>query len=346
MKKVLVIGSARQSAGGVSSAIKLMEKMPSWEMYSCRWIGTQIQRNYLWKLCYALRSWLVALIIVWRYDIVHFHTVPDRICLIIQMPIFLLALVGRKRIIMHIHMGNQLRNHTNNKLFLWHLKKVDLVILLAKKWERLFKEEYSCIKTRTTVLYNACEEVSPIYPAEKEKLIIMAAYFTDNKAPELLLQAWHKLKDKYPDWKVRMLGNGEVERYKQMAEDMSLSSAVKFTGYITGKAKEDYFRKASIYCMCSYEEGFPMVVLESWAYGICVITTPVGGLPDVIEEGSNCLTFPFGDSDALAEKLELLIENENLRNDMMKNAREFVLKTFSTDKINRDICGIYEQLQS
>ena len=89
-----------------------------------------------------------------------------------------------------------------------------------------------------------------------------------------------------------------------------------------------------------------MVVLESWAYGICVVTTPVGGLPDVIEEGGNCLTFPFGDSDALAEKLELLITDEQLRNDMMKNAREFVLKTFSTEKINRDICGIYKQLQS
>lgn len=140
-------------------------------------------------------------------------------------------------------MGNQLRNHTNNKLFLWHLKKADLIILLAKKWERLFKEEYPCIRTRTTVLYNACEEVPPVAPAEKEKLIIMAAYFTDNKAPELLLQAWHKLKDKYPDWKVRMLGNGEVERYKQMAEEMSLSSAVKFTGYITGKARTIIFAR-------------------------------------------------------------------------------------------------------
>lgn len=132
MKKVLVVGSARQSAGGVSTVIKLMEKMPVWKEYSCYWLGTQIQRSYLWKFFYALRSWLVALIIVWRYDIVHFHTVLDRICLIIQMPIFLLALVGRKRIIMHIHMGNQLRNHTNNKLFLWHLKRQTLLSSLPK----------------------------------------------------------------------------------------------------------------------------------------------------------------------------------------------------------------------
>lgn len=344
MKKVLVIGSARQSAGGVASVIKLMEKMPAWEHYSCRWLGTQIQRNYLWKLWYAVRSWFVALFVVWRYDIVHFHTVPDRICLVIQMPIFLLALAGRKRIIMHIHMGNQLRNHTENRLFLWCLERADLIILLAKKWERLFREEYSGIKTKTTVLYNACGEVPAVAPEEKTKTIIMAAYFNENKAPDLLLRAWQTLEDKYLDWRVYMLGNGEVARYKQMADEMSLSDTVKFTGYITGKEKEEYFRKASIYCMCSYEEGFPMVVLESWAYGICVVTTPVGGLPDVIEEGRNCLTFPFGDSDTLAERLECLMSDDQLRWNMMRNARELVMEGFSAEKINHDICRIYEQL--
>ncbi|MCM1078837.1 MAG: glycosyltransferase family 4 protein [Bacteroidales bacterium] len=342
--QVLVIGSARQSAGGVSSVIKLMEKMPAWEMYSCRWIGTQIQRSYLWKLWYAVRSWFVALFVIWRYDIVHFHTVPDRICLVIQMPIFLLALIGRKRIIMHIHMGNQLRNHIRNSLFLWCLKRADLVILLAKKWERLFREEYSGIHAKTAVLYNACEEIPVVPPSEKTKTIIMAAYFIDNKAPELLLKAWQALKDKYPDWKVYMLGNGEVARYEKMAGEMSLSDTVTFTGYVTGKEKEDYFRKASIYCMCSYEEGFPMVVLESWAYGICVVTTPVGGLPDVIEEGKNCLTFGFGDSEALADRLDNLMSNKELRMEMAQYSRKFVLEKFSLLSIDRELQRIYRNL--
>lgn len=342
MKKVLVVGSARQSAGGVASVIKLMEKMPTWEKYSCRWIGTQIQRSYMWKLWYAVRSWFVALFVIWKYDIVHFHTVPDRICLIIQMPIFLLALLGRKRIIMHIHMGNQLRNHTDNSLFLWCLRKSDLIILLAKKWERLFKEEYSGIKTKTAVLYNACEAVPPVDFSEKTKTIIMAAYFNDNKAPDLLFKAWQILKMKYPEWEVVMLGNGEVERFMRMSDDMSLYDVVTFTGYVTGKEKEDYFRKASIYCMCSYEEGFPMVVLESWAYGICVVTTPVGGLPDVIEDGRNCLTFDFGDWLALAERLEYLILNEEKRQEMARYSREFVMERFSLQSIDKELQRIYK----
>lgn len=345
MKKVLVVGSARESFGGVSSTIKLMEKMPVWREYSCYWLGTQIQRNYVWKLWYAVKSCFTAFFILWRYDIVHFHTVPDRICLIIQMPIFLLAILGKKKIIMHIHMGNQLRNHTHNKLFLWHLQHANLIILLAKKWQRLFQEEYGYINKPTMVLYNSCEPLNTSQDyAHRHKTILMAAYFNDNKAPDLLLKAWKKLQSRYPDWHIYMLGNGEVERFQQMSIEMNLQNCVHFTGYITGKEKEDFFSKASILCMCSYEEGFPMVVLEAWTYGIPVVTTPVGGLPDVIEEGKNCVTFPFGDSDTLADKLSALIDNEEQRREMSEYSQQFVSKHFSPEIINQQLHNIYERL--
>lgn len=346
MKRVLVVGSAEQSGGGVASVIRLMKKMPVWEEYQCYWLGTQIQAGKWTKIKYALTAYLKALFIIWRYDIVHFHTVPDRICLLIQLPVFLLALLGRKRIIMHIHMGNQLRNHANNKLFKWHLKRADLVVLLAKKWEGLFKSLFSDIKTPTTVIYNACETVPEVPFEEKEKMIIMVAYFNDNKAPDLLLKAWQKIKGQFPDWRIYMLGNGEVERFQRMADDMGLSDTVTFTGYITGEEKEKYFRKASILTLCSYEEGFPMVVLEAWVHNICVISTPVGGLPDVIEEGRNVMTFGFGDWEGLAEELANLMSSENKRQEMAEFSRKFVYQVFSEAKINECIEIIYRRLKT
>lgn len=52
-----------------------------------------------------------------------------------------------------------------------------------------------------------------------------------------------------------------------------------------------------------------MGLLDAWAYGISCVVTPVGGLPDVIEEGKNCLTFPFDDVDALTMQLRKLMES-------------------------------------
>ena len=344
-KRVLVVGSAEESRGGVAEVIRMMKKMPVWEQYHCYWLGTQIQRNYAWKLWYAVKANVMALFIIWRYDIIHFHSVPDKIDLVIKLPIFLLALLGRKKIIMHIHMGNQLKNHTQNELFKWCLRRANLILLLAKKWQSLFHDLYADIKTPTTVLYNACEYVPEVPLEEKENIIIMAAYLNDNKAPDLLLKAWKQIGHQFPNWKIYMLGNGEVERFEKMAQSLELSDSVKFTGYVVGKEKEDYFRKASIYCMCSYEEGFPMSVLEAWANNICVLTTPVGGLPDVLEDGKNALVFNFGDWQELSKKLSFLIENKKNRQEMAEYSIGLVYQRFSVRELNSEVLQIYESIQ-
>ena len=140
------------------------------------------------------------------------------------------------------------------------------------------------------------------------------------------------------------MGNGEVERFQSMAHDMGLDDSVTFTGYITGKQKEDVWNRASIYCMCSRHEGFPMVVLEAWARGIAVVTTPVGGLPDVIEEGKNSLTFPFDDADALTMQLRRLMESPELRMEMAEYSKNFGERLFSPEKISESVDELYKKL--
>ena len=342
--RVMMVGSAEQSGGGVSTVLKLMKQMPFWKKYNCFWLGTQIQRNYLWKLWYALKSNILACFIIWRYDIIHFHTVPDRICLIIQMPVFLMSLVCRKKIIFHIHMGNQLIHHVHNSLFRWCLRHTDRVVLLAYRWKTLFDTTFADLGLHTTVIYNSNNSVSATPSCAKERIILMAAYFNDNKAPDLLLKAWQTLHEDYPDWKVIMMGNGEVKRFETMASSLGLADSVMFTGYVTGEERDRIWRKASIYCMCSYEEGFPMVALEAWAYGAALVTTPVGGLPDVMEDGKNCLAYDFGDWRMLASHIKRLIDDDNLRQAISTYARATSLETFSMAKVNDSVEELYNEM--
>ena len=339
-----MVGSAEQSGGGVASVLRLMKQMPFWEKYRCGWLGTQIQRSYGVKLWYALKAYAKALFTIWGYDIVHFHTVPDKICLIIQLPVLLLALAGRKKIVMHIHMGNQLEDHTQNGLFIWCLNRADCVVLLAKKWQNLFETLYPRVKAKTAVIYNACAPTPAVDYSIKEKSIIMAAFLNDNKHPDLLLKAWKNLKADFPDWHLTIMGNGEVERFQTMAHGMALDDSVTFTGYITGKQKEDVWNRASIYCMCSRNEGFPMVVLEAWARGVAVVSTPVGGLPDVIEEGRNCLTFPFDDVDTLTVQLRRLMESSGLRKQMAEYSKTFGERVFAPETISESVDLLYKEI--
>lgn len=338
-----MIGSAEKSGGGISSVVKLMKKMPVWQKYNGYWLGTQIQRGALWKLGYAVRAMLVAPWMMRHYDVIHFHIVPG-ITLVIQLPELLFAKLYRKRIVMELHIGNQLVPYADNRFFKWWCRQADIVLLLAHKWEQLFKEAYADVDTPTEVLYNACEMVPPIPFEKKKKRILFAGTIHENKAPDLLLKAWAQLKEKYPDWRLSFMGSGNIAYYEQMAKDLGIDGCVEFTGYIVGDSKKRRFEEASIYCMCSYVEGFPMVVLEAWAHSIAVVTTPVGGLPDVIEEGRNCLTFPFGDSDALTLQLEKLVENEQLRRTLCQYGYQYAQNTFSLNRVSEQLESIYSNL--
>ena len=87
-----------------------------------------------------------------------------------------------------------------------------------------------------------------------------------------------------------------------------------------------------------------MVVLEAWARGVAVVTTPVGGLPDVIEEGRNCLTFPFGDAEALARQLKKLMDSEPLRRKMAEYSKAFGEDVFAPTKVSEAVDGLYQSL--
>lgn len=365
MSKVLVIGSAEQSGGGVTSVIKLIKKMPVWEKYSCYWLGTQIQGNVWIKLWYALTAYFKALFIIWRYDIVHFHTVPDQ-SMTVQLPVLLLALVGRKKVVFHIHCGNQLGMDmcTKNKVAHWCMGKADVIVLLAHSFKPLLignwpevicnrgtkkrqSKENSKTTTDISVIYNACEGAEALPYSEHNKTILFAGIFNDNKSADVLIRAAKNLKanNKLNGWKLVLLGSGPNEdKLKGLIREYGLENIVEMPGYVYGEKKKDYFQKAGIYTMCSRYEGMPMVVMESWSYGVPVVTTPVGGMPDVIEEGKNCLSFDFNDVNGLAEQLSILISNDELRNEMSVYARSFVNEHFSMEKINKDLISLYESL--
>lgn len=87
-----------------------------------------------------------------------------------------------------------------------------------------------------------------------------------------------------------------------------------------------------------------MSVLDAWAYGLPVVTTPVGGLPDVAIDGENMLLFNPGDIDALARQLEKMIVDEELRNCIALASIDFAEHKFNLNTINKQLGALYEEL--
>ena len=87
-----------------------------------------------------------------------------------------------------------------------------------------------------------------------------------------------------------------------------------------------------------------MAVLDAWSYGLPVITTPVGGIPDVAKNGENMFVFTPGDIDKLAEYMQLLINDKELYYKISKASKDFAENKFSMKEINKQIESIYKML--
>ena len=222
--------------------------------------------------------------------------------------------------------------------------KCDMALVLSPSIKRKV-EGYIGTNHRVEVLFNPCPTIGTITPFEKrEKEILFAGTLNSNKGYADLIRGFAKIAQKHPDWKVVFAGNGQVEQAKALAQSLGVENQCQFLGWVNGEQKDAAFRRASVLCLASYQEGFPMAVLDAWAYGVPVVSTPAGGLIDIIQEGKNGLLFEAGNIDQMAEKLDRIISDDPLRKDIGGESRMLAYTTFNINTINNQLGDLYEEL--
>lgn len=341
MIKVLQIGPSRKNKGGITTVLNMWEHSGIWKDYGCKWIETQDNRGFLYKVFYFVRSILLTSLYISHYDIVHFHTTPGR-SMIVQMPIFLLSILYRKKRVVHLHVGNQLNDFNNDKVVKWFLKKSDKIVVLACVWKELLINKYNTPREKVIVLYNPAPNVEVV--SQKEKYVLFMSYLTKNKGYDILLKAFSQVVQNNKDWKLVIAGAGEIVSAKKMVDVLHLTQNVEFYEWVQGENKKNLLMHAGVFCMASYMEGFPMSVLEAWAYGVPLITTPVGGLPDVLIDGQNAMVFQFGNVNELIEKMKRLLTSDDLRFRLSNAGHRLAEEVFNMKVIKKEIELLYSDL--
>ena len=340
--KVLVIATSRKTRGGITSVVKAHAQGEQWKAYHCKWIETQIDRNILTKLFYLVTSFFQFIFLVPFYDIVHVHTATCD-CATLKSPFVFISKLLRKKVVIHLHIGNQVDEYIDHWFFNYILRSADHVIVLSYVIKDKIRRLYN-VGNKMSVIYNPCLEINFTSYLNRKKQILFAGILNKNKGYEDLINAFALLAVKYPEWKVIFAGNGEIENAKALVINLKIQNQVEFKGWITGEEKDILFKDTSVLCLASYEEGFPMAVIDAWSYGIPVVCTPVGGLPDIVKNGENALIFNCGDIENLAIQLEKLISDENLRNKIAKESIILCETIFKLVNINKQIGDLYESL--
>lgn len=209
-------------------------------------------------------------------------------------------------------------------------------------------KELALPEEKLRILYNPCPQIEKgtkmVNDNNAVKAILYAGTVCHRKGYDDMIKAFAKVASKHRDWKIVFAGNGEIEQGKALAAELGIADQTEFLGWVSGEAKDVAFRNATVFCLPSYAEGFPMGVLDAWAYGLPVITTPVGGIPDIAIEGKNMLLFAPGDVDALAAQMECMICDEALRHNIATESTLLAQTTFNVQTINSQLGEIYEEV--
>lgn len=344
-RKVLVVATSRKTRGGITSVVKAHEKGPQWKEFHCHWVQTHRDGPSWRKIAYFISGLFDFLIRIPFYDIVHIHFSNGN-SMRRKLIFARMAKRMRKKIIIHFHAfdPDTTIHGKDTNLYGQLFRMADGIIVLSNWWRDEVIKAFPGIGHRVYVLYNPCEEIQLVHTNSTNPQILYAGTVNSRKGYEDLIKAFSIIAPNHPTWTISIAGNGEIENGRKIAQELGISAQVEFLGWVTGEAKHRVFQEASIFCLPSYAEGFPMAVLDAWAYGLPVVTTPVGGIPDIAKEGDNMLLFNPGDTDNLAKQLERLITDLTLRKHIAEESEKLAHGLFSINTINLQLAEIYRTI--
>lgn len=215
------------------------------------------------------------------------------------------------------------------KLSFFMFRFADGIIVQTKQGKDFFPDY---LKKKVVVLPNSLtdqfidKEVCDYSKRKKE--IVAVGRIDSNKNQKMLLDAFCCIKDEYPEWSLKLYGDGED---KDLLSNQYVDDRIEFCGQIDSVADEIY--DASIFVLPSKQEGMPNALIEAMALGIACISTdcPCGGPAELISDGVDGIFISVDDTEGLINSLRELMDNSDKRELIGNNALDI------RERLNPDI---------
>jgi glycosyltransferase involved in cell wall biosynthesis len=289
------------------------------------WVGPHSILNLLWKLL--------------RYR-------PHILYTLTVVPNIWGRLLGRMAGVPAIISGYRSLLPKQYEKWLWRLS--DRIICNAEILKEKMAERFDVDPSRISVIPNAVD-VDLFFPRMEERTpeptILYIGRLVRDKAPFNLLEAFRVVSEKVPPARFLIIGNGHLEKsLKSRIAALSLNSKIRM---IPGTRNIlPFLRKSWIFAMASDREASPNGILEAMACGLPVVATRVGGIPELLEDGSSGVLVEPGNPLQLAETIVELLENKEKREKLGIEARKRVTAANNisrmvqqTEEVILETCG-------
>jgi glycosyltransferase involved in cell wall biosynthesis len=226
--------------------------------------------------------------------------------------------------------------------------KADTILVLASEFGRQLERwgYRNRIATETTVVDDCLlSDIENIQGKNKQGFrILFLARIEKLKGIYESIDAYARLAKKYRDIELVVAGDGsELQAAKNYTDEKNIPNVI-FKGRVEGEEKKKIFLGSDLYLFPTYHgEGMPTSILEAMAFGLPVITRKVGGIEDFFENGEMGFATASTDVAVLADLIEYIKIDENLRKRMSDYNRLYADRRFRASQVVKRIETIYEE---
>lgn len=349
-KFVLMMGTSPEGKGGVASVVSVYMEHDLFKRFPIRYVTTHREGSLLLKAGTGIFAALKVLLLLatGRVALVHAHTASNG-SFIRKSAYLAIARAFGVPTVFHLH-GAQFHKFADEAasplMRRWIVETIarsTRVVALSQAWGDYLQR--LAVEARVEVIANPVSLPVLNGPFQVESCRILFLGRADQrKGVFVLLEALALLKPRWPQLRLAIGGDGNLEQVRSVAAKHGLGEMVEILGWVSAEEKRHQFSRAQIFVLPSYDEGLPMAMLEAMAQAKPIVVTPVGGIPEAVQHERHGLLVPAGDAHALAVALEHLLESPDLRERIGSGARERVAERFSTDVVLRQVGEMYEAL--
>lgn len=347
-RSVLMVGVDLRNLGGVRTVVQGYKEAGLFERIPCAYVVTHRYGPPWVKLLAAIRGWTRAAILLRTLDapLVHVH-LGSRASFWRKSVVCLLARLAGRPYLVHVH-GSEFHDFYEQcssparRIVRSVLARAALVIALSEEWRgRLAR---ICPGARIEVLTNAVplpRNMGTPRPQAHRPTVLFLGEVSRRKGVYDLIRAFARVAERLPQVQLVCGGAGALGDIRGLAARLQVGDRVECTGWLESGRKSAELAGATIFALPSYAEGMPMALLEAMGWGLPVVTTPVGGIPQVITHEVNGLLVAPGDIDALAAAIERLMRDPMLRQRLGTAARATVEARFSLESMIERLLRLY-----
>ncbi|HKI51348.1 MAG TPA: glycosyltransferase family 4 protein [Geothermobacteraceae bacterium] len=178
---------------------------------------------------------------------------------------------------------------------------------------------------------------------DNHRIILYSGRFIERKGIDVLLQAWHTLRNDFHNARLVFLGDGPLlPEMKSLSKELALEDSVDFRGHVP--TIKTLLQAADIFVLPSLQEGMPNALLEAMACGLPPVATRIGGVEDIVSDGENGLLVEPGDVDSLAGGLRRLLADESLTAAIAARAYQTIRDSYTLESTVPHYLALYRKL--